>query len=212
MADSTTPLLQQEDPLLEDVEAQLSTDLANEEKAWRKDHASRPEGHWRKKLGHVLEHTRFHWLVLFLVLLDLVVVLTEIISTFLENNCTDTSPSPAEHPLWHDVLAHISTVILILFNLELIAHLVAFGPRFFTHNALHLFDAAVVITSLILDLVLRGKEQEVAGLLVVLRCWRLVRVVDGVVLTVTDQYKGKIDRLEKENAQLKEEVQRLKSA
>lgn len=43
----------------------------------------------------------------------------------------------------------------------------------------HLFDAFVIITSFIMDVALRGRERELAGLLVLLRLWRLVKLVGG---------------------------------
>lgn len=43
----------------------------------------------------------------------------------------------------------------------------------------HLFDAFVIISSFILDVVLRGRERELAGLLVLLRLWRLIKLVGG---------------------------------
>ena len=43
----------------------------------------------------------------------------------------------------------------------------------------HLFDAFVIISSFILDVVLRGRERELAGLLILLRLWRLIKLVGG---------------------------------
>lgn len=43
----------------------------------------------------------------------------------------------------------------------------------------HLFDAFVIITSFIMDVVLRGRERELAGLLILLRLWRLIKLVGG---------------------------------
>jgi len=43
----------------------------------------------------------------------------------------------------------------------------------------HFFDAFVIITSFIMDVVLRGRERELAGLLVLLRLWRLIKLVGG---------------------------------
>ena len=47
------------------------------------------------------------------------------------------------------------------------------------HSGLHFFDAAVIVTTLVLEFALRGKERELAELLIVLRLWRLVKVVEG---------------------------------
>lgn len=44
---------------------------------------------------------------------------------------------------------------------------------------LHLFDAFVVITTFVLEIVLKGKEEELAALLIILRFWRIVKLVEG---------------------------------
>jgi hypothetical protein len=41
-------------------------------------------------------------------------------------------------------------------------------------------DAVVVVTSLTLELTLRGIAQEVASLLIFFRLWRILRVMHGV--------------------------------
>jgi voltage-gated hydrogen channel 1 len=48
-----------------------------------------------------------------------------------------------------------------------------------TYSGLHLFDAVVVVTTFVLEVVLKGKERELAGLLILLRLWRLVKLVGG---------------------------------
>ena len=50
------------------------------------------------------------------------------------------------------------------------------------YAALHLFDAVVVLATFVLEVVLRGRERELAGLLVLLRLWRLVKLVGGASL------------------------------
>ncbi|KAF4615284.1 hypothetical protein D9613_002659 [Agrocybe pediades] len=63
----------------------------------------------------------------------------------------------------------------------------AFGFRYmnplggYPHAGLHAFDAIIIITTFTLEAVLRGKERELAGLLVILRLWRLVKLVGGSV-------------------------------
>ena len=83
------------------------------------------------------------------------------------------------------VLSYISLVITSLFLFEIpltiwalgLQYLNPFGPV--PHASLHLFDSIIIITTFVLEVVLRGKEQELAGLLVVLRLWRLVKLVGG---------------------------------
>jgi hypothetical protein len=61
----------------------------------------------------------------------------------------------------------------------------AFGVEFYnpfgkmTHSRLHLFDAVIIVTTFVLEVVLKGRERELAGLLIVLRLWRLIKLVGG---------------------------------
>ena len=83
------------------------------------------------------------------------------------------------------MLAHVSLAITTLFLVEIPASIWALGVRKFNplsgepHAALHFFDAVVILTTFVLEVVLRGRERELASLLVVLRLWRLVKLVQG---------------------------------
>lgn len=85
------------------------------------------------------------------------------------------------------MLSIISLVITSLFLIEIPLTIYAFGFRFYNpvgpvlHAGLHLFDAIVIVTTFILEAVLRGKERELAGLLIILRLWRLIKLVGGNV-------------------------------
>ena len=48
------------------------------------------------------------------------------------------------------------------------------------HSWLHLFDAAVIVATFVLEVTLRGRDSEFAALLVILRLWRIVKLVAGV--------------------------------
>jgi hypothetical protein len=66
---------------------------------------------------------------------------------------------------------------------------------------------------LILEVVLKGKEREVAGLLIVLRLWRIVKLVSGVALGASElseaqtlelnRVKTELEKLKSENAELR---------
>lgn len=79
----------------------------------------------------------------------------------------------------------MSITITTLFLVEIPLSLWALGPDFYNpygrvpHASLHLFDAVIILTTFVLEVVLRGKERELAGLLVVLRLWRLMKLVGG---------------------------------
>jgi hypothetical protein len=111
---------------------------------------------------------------------DTIIVLFDLGYDFLEDRCEDR-----HKPMWLEVLGHISLGITCAFLLEIVLSLFAFGPKFynpfggFPLAPLHLFDAIVIIATFVLELVLRGKEEEFAALLIVLRFWRIVKLVEG---------------------------------
>lgn len=74
--------------------------------------------------------------------------------------------------------------------MEISFKIYAFGSKFFTSKA-EVFDAFIVFTSLILDLIFIKHEDALRyiGLVVVLRLWRVVRVVHGNVLISFTIYK-----------------------
>lgn len=76
-----------------------------------------------------------------------------------------------------EVLRWISIGILSLFCLELLFVAAAKGPLRFLTTPLDVLDALVVACSLVFELVLHGIAETVAGLLVVLRLWRVLYIM-----------------------------------
>ncbi|KAI0054195.1 hypothetical protein FA95DRAFT_48995, partial [Auriscalpium vulgare] len=91
-------------------------------------------------------------------------------------------------PVWLEVLSDISTTITTLFLIEIPLTLWSLGPKYYfprgpvPHATLHLFDATIIVTTFVLEVVLRGRERELAGLLIILRLWRLLKLVGGVAV------------------------------
>lgn len=115
-------------------------------------------------------------------------MLADLIYTFLSDGCTP--PEGPDAPRWLEVLAHISLGITTFFLVEIPLSFFAFGVQFYNpfgpvpHAVLHLFDAFIIVITFILEVVLKGREQELASLLVILRLWRLVKLVGGVAVGV----------------------------
>ncbi|KAL7421787.1 hypothetical protein Q5752_003558 [Cryptotrichosporon argae] len=169
-------------------------------------------------LGQHLEARRTHRFVLSLIALDASFVLTDVGWTVLHPACS----ADLDSPRWLETLSYLSLAITCLFLLEIPASLWAFGSRWFglsrrrppvTHAFLHLFDAVVVVGTAVFEIFLRGKERELAGLLVLLRLWRLIKLVGGVAVGVGSwdesavrslaDARARIRELEKENAGLR---------
>ena len=67
------------------------------------------------------------------------------------------------------------------------------------------FDAAVIIASFVIDVCLRGILEEAGSVVVVLRLFRVIKIVDEFKVEAEEQLndlKETIERLERENRQL----------
>ncbi|THH26942.1 hypothetical protein EUX98_g7247 [Antrodiella citrinella] len=159
------------------------------------------------------------------VLIDSVCVLADLGYTVLSDTCTPIEGDDA--PVWLNVLSHLSLVITTLFLVEIPVTTWAIGFEFYNpfgktpHALLHLFDVVVIVTTFVLEVVLRGKERELASLLIVLRLWRLVKLVGGIAVgagdleeeTAKDLFKTReqLEKKSKELAQVQDENQQLRN-
>ncbi|KAK7014951.1 hypothetical protein R3P38DRAFT_2998590 [Favolaschia claudopus] len=174
---------------------------------------------YRERAAEFLESSALHKFVIFLPprFLDASCVLADIGYEFLHESCTPSDISNA--PVWLSILSHISLGITSFFLIEIPLTLWAIGPGFYNprsgvpHATLHLFDALIIIATFVLEIVLKGKEKELAGLLVILRLWRLVKLVGGVSVGVGEigeqdairasEAQDEVESLKKENADLR---------
>jgi cell division protein FtsB len=67
---------------------------------------------------------------------------------------------------------------------------------------------------IVVPVTLQGVTEEVASLIVILRLFRVVKIVDELGVAADEQMKeleGRIEELEKENEGLRDEIRRLKA-
>jgi voltage-gated hydrogen channel 1 len=120
--------------------------------------------------------------------IDAACVLAELIYTFLSESCLP--PGEEEGPPWLHILSQISLIITTFFLIEIPITLYAIGPKYCNpfgehpHASLHLFDWTVILVTFTLEFLLKGREREVAELLIVLRLWRLVKLIGGPSLLI----------------------------
>ncbi|KAI8638872.1 hypothetical protein BD408DRAFT_422393 [Parasitella parasitica] len=166
---------------------------------------------WRESLGEKLENEKFHLAVLGLVLIDATCVVIQIVYTFFHECQVPVVLYSGSHRASYLLIAFemaeiISISICVLFLTECILCLIAFGPRYYLpgweHWKLHVFDASVVTTTLILEVGLKGKEREVAGLLIILRLWRVVKVIEAAIVSVSFAHKEELEELKAKYAEL----------
>lgn len=74
----------------------------------------------------------------------------------------------------------MSVAILVFFMMEIFLKIFVFRLEFF-HHKFEILDAVVVVVSFVLDVVLlfREHEFEALGLLILLRLWRVARIING---------------------------------
>ncbi|KAF7729840.1 hypothetical protein EC973_003574 [Apophysomyces ossiformis] len=165
---------------------------------------------WRERLGQFLENKKLHIAILGLTLIDTACAMIQILYTFF-HECENTAPildiyGRASHGWFiaFETAEVVAVVITSLFLLELVLCLIAFGPKYWLpgweHWKLHIFDLIVVGTTFSLEVLLRGKEREVVGLLIILRLWRVVKIIDAVAMGMSYQNEQAHLHLEEELA------------
>ncbi|KAI8884699.1 hypothetical protein K501DRAFT_322850 [Backusella circina FSU 941] len=143
---------------------------------------------WRTSLGEKLESQRFHIAVLGLILLDSLCVGIQIIYTFFHECQVPLSHSRHWMLVAFEMAEVISMFICCLFLIE-------------CKNS---YPVIVIITTFVLEVVLRGKEREVAGLLIIFRFWRIVKVIEAVVMGVSFSHEEELESI-------KEQCERLEA-
>ena len=110
-----------------------------------------------------------------------------------------------------EVLHIMSILILSTFLVEIAIKLIAFRMKYFTHK-FEVFDGMVVVISWTLDVASIIREEgfaQVATLIIILRLWRVVRIVNGGILSAKAQAD---DQLHKVRHKVKEVVHALHKA
>ncbi|XP_062605185.1 voltage-gated hydrogen channel 1-like [Saccostrea cucullata] len=146
----------------------------------------------RERLVYILHTNKFNIIVVALVVLDSLLVIAELL---LDMNIIQVSEHKEGSDLAPKILHYSSLAILSVFIVEIFVKIYAYRLSFFRHK-MELFDAFVVVVSFVLDIIFRNKEgpESGAGLLVVLRLWRVTRILNGIVVSVKKQAEKKIQR------------------
>ncbi|EFA75681.1 hypothetical protein PPL_10943 [Heterostelium album PN500] len=157
---------------------------------------------WRYKLGHFIESNKVQTFIVSLIILDLIIAIIEM---FLEESfkkCKDEHEIPHAVERTESVLRVITLVILGIFEIEIIALMLAFGRDFFFHP-FYVLDLVVITTSIVVDVVFRDNA---GALLVIFRLWRVVRIGHGIAMSVEDHDERKYSILKKKYKELKKSV------
>ncbi|KAJ7999777.1 hypothetical protein DPEC_G00197950 [Dallia pectoralis] len=158
---------------------------------------------FRDSLKRLFASDRFQIAVVCLVILDAIFVLGELL--------IDLSIIKLEHGhIAPQIFHYMSLALLTFFMVELAAKLFAFRLEFF-HHKFEVFDGVVVIVSFILDIVFITSEDafDGMGLLILLRLWRVARIINGILLSVKANADHKIHKLTESNDQMVKQLTEL---
>ncbi|GIY77354.1 voltage-gated hydrogen channel 1 [Caerostris darwini] len=147
------------------------------------DPSLRPLVTCREKLCTLFDSHKFQIGIIALVLIDCIIVIAELI---LEAKHQELNDKTLPH-----VLHYMSIAILSVFIVEIILKIFAFRAEFFRHK-LEVFDAFVVFLSFALDIAFW--DQEAVDLIIVLRLWRVTRILNGIVMSVKTQAEHKLHK------------------
>ncbi|XP_008580668.1 PREDICTED: voltage-gated hydrogen channel 1 [Galeopterus variegatus] len=158
---------------------------------------------FRSKLRKLFSSHRFQVIIICLVILDALLVLAELI---LDLKIIQRDGNNYAAKVFHCM----SIAILVFFMMEIFFKIFAFRLEFF-HHKFEILDAVVVVVSFILDIVLlfREHEFEALGLLILLRLWRVVRIINGIIISVKTRSERQLLRLKQINIQLAAKIQHL---
>ncbi|XP_071093310.1 voltage-gated hydrogen channel 1-like [Haliotis cracherodii] len=137
------------------------------------------------------------------------------------NSSNDTRHHVLHHPHHHsnkEIVEHslhyASLTILAIFVVEVICKIIAEGTHLLKHKA-EVFDAIIVLVSFSMDIAfsfvsVTSAAKDAAGLMVLLRLWRITRIINGVIMSVKLDADKKINEQKIARAKAEEEVGRLK--
>ncbi|KAM4809069.1 voltage-gated hydrogen channel 1 [Rhinophrynus dorsalis] len=146
---------------------------------------------------------KFQIAIIVLVILDALFVLIEILLDL------ELLAEKVNHII-PEIFHYLSISVLTFFILEIAGKLYAFRLEFF-HHKFEVFDAVIVVISFIIDIVYISREDifNAVGLLILLRLWRVARIVNGVIVSVKSRAEEKIHKLKEKQEALLAKVSQL---
>ncbi|KAK7922144.1 hypothetical protein WMY93_009046 [Mugilogobius chulae] len=110
------------------------------------------------------------------------------------------------------VFHYLSLALLTFFMVELMGKLFAYRLEFF-HHKFEVFDGVIVIVSFVLDIVFIFREDafDGMGLLILLRLWRVARIINGVLVSVKTRADQRLHKLKESYDHLVQRVTELQA-
>ncbi|NXI60571.1 HVCN1 protein, partial [Chloroceryle aenea] len=146
---------------------------------------------------------RFQVVVVCLVIVDALLVLGELLMDL-------KIIHPDKYNITPKVFHYLSLSILTIFLVEVGLKIFVYRREFF-HHKFEVLDGVIVIVSFIFDVVLIFQEHELeaVGLLILLRLWRVARIINGIILSVKTRSEQQVSKLKQANLKLATKVEQL---
>ncbi|XP_020779225.2 voltage-gated hydrogen channel 1 [Boleophthalmus pectinirostris] len=160
---------------------------------------------FRESLKRLYSSERFQVAVVCLVILDAIFVLAELL--------IDLSIIEVEHGhIAPEIFHYLSLALLTFFVVELMGKLFAYRLEFFQHK-FEVFDGLVVVVSFVLDIVFIFREDafDAMGLLILLRLWRVARIINGILVSVKTRADQRLHKLKESYDHLVQRVTELQA-
>lgn len=77
------------------------------------------------------------------------------------------------------------------------------GESYF-HSYFHCFDAFIIVSGLIMDIVLKGDVEEAASLIVALRLWRVFKIFEELAAGAQEQMSAMATRIQELEMEIKD--------
>jgi len=132
-------------------------------------------------IGTTVESRGVQLFLFSLIVVDLLILIADLIIEARR----DEVGQDIDVPLLDTVLRWISISILFVFSVEQLLLMFAFGWRFFLHP-FYVVDTVMLIGSLIIEIMF---QQILAGFLVLIRLWRVARIIHGVVVAIKERHE-----------------------
>ncbi|KAI0885707.1 uncharacterized protein GGS22DRAFT_132905 [Annulohypoxylon maeteangense] len=147
-----------------------------------------------------------HWILLVLIILDVAGILSDIFIALI------TCEIGVENDEWvaptRNALTTFSLVMSCIFLAELALSVFADGWGYF-RSWFHRFDAFVVVAGFAVDMIENNTAEEIASLIVILRLWRFVKIVDEFSVEASEEMeemRKRCEDLESRNAALEAQI------
>jgi len=165
----------------------------------------------RSNLKQFMATNLFQICIIILVILDCVFVILEVVIDLGALYSYHGGPESGWALFFHVTSFLILNIFLIEFGLKLYVY----QREFFSHK-LEIFDAVVVLVAWCLDVALLVIDERTAvisiQLLIILRLWRVARVINGIVQGVVNRNRAKLKKQKDAQSTLAAEVDQLKLA